>query len=149
MAATAVPLVESSTLPGVILVERVRRLVLLSVLLACGYGMFVRGQKQSCIGQASGPGACAELVLSPSPLVFVAAAVIVLLSLKRVVHHAASDDDARRILGRAATGVVVLFVVATVVSLTWLALVPVPDPGEPYAIAFPFPFASGELRMTP
>lgn len=149
MAATAVPLIESSTLPGVILVERVRRLVLLSVLLACGYGMFVRGQKQSCIGQTSGPSACTELIMSPSPLVFVAAAVIVLISLKRVVHHAASDDDARRILGRAATGVVVLFVVATVVSLTWLALVPVPDPAGPYAIVFPFPFASGEFRASP
>ncbi|EPD85012.1 hypothetical protein HMPREF1529_01622 [Microbacterium sp. oral taxon 186 str. F0373] len=149
MAATAVPLVESSTLPGVVLVERVRRLILLSVLLACGYGMFVRGQKQSCIGQPSGPAACTELIMSPSPLVFVAAAVIVLISLKRVVHHAASDDDARRILGRAATGVVVLFVVATVVSLTWLALVPVPDPAGPYAIVFPFPFASGEFRASP
>jgi hypothetical protein len=48
----------------------------------------------------------------------------------------------------AATGVVV-FVVATVVSLTWLALVPVPDPAGPYAIVFPFPFASGEFRASP
>lgn len=59
------------------------------------------------------------------------------------------DDDVRRILGRAATGVVVLFAVAMVVSLTWLAPVPVPDAAGPYAIVFPFPFASGELRMTP
>lgn len=149
MPAMTVPLADSSTLPGVVLVERVRRLVLLSVLLAAGYGTFVRGQKQSCIGQPSGPAACAELIMSPSPLVFVAAAVIVLISLQRVVRRAPSDDDARRILGRAATGVVVLFVVATVVSLTWLALVPVPDPAGPYAIVFPFPFASGEFRTSP
>lgn len=149
MPAMTVPLVESSTLPGVVLVERIRRLVLLSVILAVGYGMFVRGQKQSCIAQASGSATCSELVMSPSPLVFVAAAVIVLISLKRVVRAAASDDDARRILGRAATGVVVLFVVATAVSLTWLALVSLPDASGPYTIVFPFPFASGEFRSTP
>jgi len=149
MSATTVSLVESSTLPGVILVERIRRLVLLSVILAAGYGMFVRGQKQWCVGHDSSPASCSEIVMSPSPLVFVAAAVIVLIALKRVVRAAATDDDARRILGRAATGVILLFVVATVVSLTWLAVVPVPDASGPYTVFFPFPFASGEVHTLP
>ncbi len=145
MPATTVPLVESSTLPGVVLVERIRRLVLLSVILAVGYGMFVRGQKQWRLGAAGDW----QLEMRPSPLIFAAAIVIVLVALRRVVRIAETDDDARRILGRAAYGIVALFVIGAVVSFTWFALVQAPDGSNPYTTFFPFPFATGALTTTP
>jgi len=134
-----------SAIPGAAVVERIRGLVWFALVLSTGYGLLVRGVKQSCFPGGVEPSTCAEIQMGPSPLVWLAAAAIVLVALRRVTRVARSEVEAIRLLDRASHTITALIVVA----FTWFAVVGVPDVTGPYSIVFPFPFATGDVHTLP
>ncbi len=153
----------AATVPGAVLIARIRRLLVVSMLGAVAYAMFMGGGKSYCAGGISGAGGfidgagqpttdapmCIQLALGPSPLVYLAIALIVLLALGRVL-RAGSESAALRTLDRAASGVLALVAVALVVSHVWFAVIPVADiDPRSFTIFSPFPLGSIEVTTAP
>ena len=91
---------------------------------------------------------CIDMVLKPSPLVFLGIALIVLLALGRVL-KATGDASAIRTLDRAAAGLMILVVGALVYSQIWFAMIPLNDfMSGTFAILAPFPFGFIDVSNT-
>ncbi|GAA2224670.1 cell division protein FtsK [Herbiconiux moechotypicola] len=142
------------SLPGRAIISRIRRLVIVTVLVGALYGMLAVASAGRCVGGAAEQPAdensgCIDLVLKPSPLVFVALAAIVVLALTRVLKSAQTEAQAIRTLDRASTAVIVVAVGSFAIALGWFALIPIGDwtPGAPYAFLYPFPFGVVELSF--
>ncbi|WP_203135625.1 hypothetical protein [Microbacterium sp. JZ31] len=151
-----------AALPGAALVQRIRRVAILSVIGALIYAALMRGSKGYCAGGTDPAGGfldaagrpvdeappCVQLTLGPSPLVFLGIALIVLLALGRVL-RAADEAAALRVLDRAAIAVCALIVIAIVVSNVWFQLIPLEDlmTGS-FSFFSPFPFGSIDVAHT-
>lgn len=144
----------AASLPGAVVIGRIRRVLITSLIAAVLYPAFMRSSAGSCAGGVDGDGGfvdaagraineaprCVQLTLSPSPLVYVGIALIVLVGIGRVT-KAPNESAALRTLDRSAVAVGLLVAVAIVVSQVWLRLVPVEDFLAGSASVFnPFPF---------
>lgn len=92
---------------------------------------------------------CIDLMLRPSPLVYIAIAAIVLLALGKVM-KAGDERGALKDLNRAAIGVGALVAVAIVVSHVWFFLIPMEGfTSGSWTVVSPFPFGNIDVTTTP
>ncbi|MEV8212861.1 hypothetical protein [Leifsonia sp. NPDC077715] len=89
---------------------------------------------------------CIQLMLQPSPVVYLAIALTVVIALGRAA-RAVDVDAALRTLNRAVIIVVAIAVVSMVVAILWFQAIP--SPAERGTILFPFPFGGGTMTTTP
>lgn len=150
-------------LPGVEIVARIRRLLVVGLLAALGYSMFMTGSKGFCPGGVTGAGgfidadgnptdvapSCVSLTLRPSPLILAAIAVIVLWALTKVLRSAVDVADAVRILDRTAAAIAILAVASAVISWIWFAMIPITDWDGTGSFLYPFPFGSVDMQISP
>ena len=151
-----------SSLPGREIVSRIRRLVVVGVLAALGYSMFMTASKGYCPGGVSTDGfvdaagdptdvapSCLNLTLQPSPLILAGIAVIIFWALTRVLRVAVDAPAAIRIIDRAAAVISILAVASVVISQVWFALIPITDWDGTGAFFYPFPFGAVDMQITP
>ncbi|GGM37278.1 hypothetical protein [Microbacterium saperdae] len=154
---------QTSALAGAPVIARIRRVLILAVVAALVYPMFMVASSGYCPGGVDGNGGfidasgqpvdealpCVQLTLGPSPLVYVGIALIVLLALGRVL-RASDEPTALRTLDRAAIGVGALVVVAVIVSVVWFSLIPLDQFSSGSISVFsPFPFGVIDVDVTP
>lgn len=154
---------QASSLPGVEIIARVRRLLLVGLAAAAGYSMFMTSYKGYCPGGVASDGSftdaagnatdtaplCVSLLLQPSVLVFIAIAAIAFAAITMVLRRAADIPSAIRYLDRAAAAIVILAVVSVVISQIWFAMIPITDWDGTGTFFYPFPFGSVELTTEP
>lgn len=144
-------------------IGRIRRLLILSVLVAIVFPAFMSGTRGLCPGgpgmdggfiDASGRSVdeapmCVQLTLGPSPLLYLGIAVIVVLAVGRV-GKAVDRSAALRTLDRAAIGVCALVVAAIVISQVWFQLIPLEGfTSGSWSVFSPFPFGVIDVDVTP
>ncbi|MGD2204339.1 hypothetical protein [Microbacterium maritypicum] len=150
-------------LPGVLVIARIRRLLILAVIAALVYPTLMVASRATCPGGIDGSGGfidasgrpvdeaplCVQLTLGPSPLVYVGIAAIVLVALGRVM-KASDEHGALKVLNRAAIGVGALVIVAIVVSRVWFFLIPMEGfTSGSWTVFSPFPFGNIDVTTTP
>lgn len=145
-----------SALPGASVIARIRRLLIVTGLVAVGYAAFTTSSRGTCVGapatqQGEQVGSCIALTLGPSPLMLIAFVVVVIMALGRVLRHALTEADAIRILDRTALTVGIVAVASVVIANVWFQLIPIEtyDPIGGYRFFFPFPFGSVDVVTTP
>ncbi|MDQ0646567.1 hypothetical protein QFZ53_000763 [Microbacterium natoriense] len=155
--------VASSALPGATVIEKIRRLVIVSVIAAFAYAVFMTANRGYCAGgfdaqggfiDASGRAVdqaprCVELTLGASPLLYAGIALFVVLAIGRAT-NASTAMATRRSLNRSAFVVVGIVVFAIVVSQMWFQLVPIEGFASGGGSIFsPFPFGIIDVETTP
>ncbi|WP_426171505.1 hypothetical protein [Microbacterium sp. DWRC1-3] len=150
-------------LPGVLVIARIRRLLILAVIAALVYPTLMVASRATCPGGIDGSGGfidapgrpvdeaplCVQLTLGPSPLVYVGIAAIVLVALGRVM-KASDEHGALKVLNRAAIGVGALVIVAIVVSRVWFFMIPMEGfTSGSWTVFSPFPFGNIDVTTTP
>lgn len=155
--------VVSTALPGAAVVGMIRRLVIVSVIAAFAYAVFMTANRGYCAGGFDGQGGfvdasgraadeaprCVQLTLGPSPLLYAGIALLVVLAISRAM-KASTAMAARRSLNRSAFVVVGIVVFAIVVSQVWFGLVPIEGfASESWSILSPFPFGAIDVEITP
>lgn len=154
---------DAAGIPGIALVGKIRRVLIVSLIAALAYASLMVSSLSYCPGGFDGNGGyidaegrpvdyapqCVDLALKPSPLVFVAIALIVFLAIGRVM-KASDEATAQRTLDRAAIAVALLVVLAVVVSWVWFRMVPVEEfTAGTASILSPFPFGLIDVETTP
>ncbi|MFK4730482.1 hypothetical protein ROT00_12400 [Agromyces mediolanus] len=152
-----------STLPGATIIRRIRRLLLWGLGTALVYAGLSAASKGLCRGGVSGDGGfvdgdgqtssavplCVNLVLRPSPIVYVAIAAIVLIALTLVLRRAVDEASALRTLDRAV--ILIVAVTAAWLALTLVSFMSIPldswDGGEQFWI--PFTFGNVDIDVSP
>ncbi|WP_017202923.1 hypothetical protein [Microbacterium algeriense] len=150
-------------LPGIAIIAKIRRVLILAVIAALVYPSVMVASQTYCPGGVDGSGGfidasgqptdeapvCIELTLAPSPLVYIGIAAIVLLALGRVMK--ANDESAAvQTLDRAGLGMGVFVVVAIVVSHVWFSLIPMESfSAHSWSVVSPFPFGNIDVTTTP
>lgn len=163
--ADGAPPVVASPLPGAALVARIRRLLVVAVVAGLAYATVTVANKVYCPGGFDAGGGfvdadgrptpvapqCIDMMLGPSPLLYVAVGIIVFVALGRVLRRAVTVLDALRILNRTTIAVGVVFAASAVISLAWFAFIPIEDfdPAGSYMFLYPFPFGSVTIEITP
>ncbi len=154
---------QASSLPGVEVIARVRRLLLIGLAAAAGYSIFMTSNKGYCPGGVTADGSftdaagnvtdtaplCVSLSLHPSPLVFIAIAAIAFAAITMVLRRAADIPSAIRYLDRAAAVIAILAVASVVISQIWFAMIPITDWDGTGTFFYPFPFGLVELTTEP
>lgn len=154
---------EASSLPGVEIVARIRRLLVVGLVAAVGYSMFMTGSKGYCPGGVNADGSfidaagnttdtapmCVTLTLQPSWLVFFAIAAVAFGALTMVLRRAADVSSAIQYLDRAAAAIAILTVASVAISQIWFAMIPITDWDGTGTFFYPFPFGSVELETEP
>lgn len=150
-------------LPGVLVIARIRRLLILAVIAALVYPTLMVASRTTCPGGIDGSGGfidgagrpvdeaplCIQLTLGPSPLVYAGIAAIVLIALGRVM-KASDEHGALKVLNRAAIGVGALVAVAIVISHVWFFLIPMEGfTSDSWTVVSPFPFGNIDVTTTP
>ncbi|WKT90697.1 hypothetical protein QYR02_07150 [Microbacterium maritypicum] len=150
-------------LPGVQVIARIRRLLILAVIAALVYPALMVASRATCPGGIDGSGGfidgsglpvdeaplCIQLTLGPSPLVYAGIAAIVLIALGRVM-KASDEHGALKVLNRAAIGVGALVAVAIVISHVWFFLIPMEGfTSDSWTVVSPFPFGNIDVTTTP
>lgn len=153
----------SAALPGVTVIARIRRVLIVAASAAVLFPAFMSSSKGYCPGgfdenggfiDATGKSVeeapqCVQLTLAPGPLVFVGIALIVLIAIGRVM-KATDEHAALRTLDRSAIAVAALVVVAIVVSQVWFQMVPLDDFNDgSWSLFSPFPFGNINVEITP
>ncbi|MEJ1088815.1 hypothetical protein WDU99_10840 [Microbacterium sp. Mu-80] len=151
----------ATSLPGVEVVARIRRLLVVGVIAALGYSMFMPASKGYCPGGVTAEGfidaagdptdvapSCVSLTLQPSPLIFAAIAVIAFWALTRVMRHAADVPSAIRVIDRSAAAIIIVAVASVAISQIWFALIPITDWDGTGAFFYPFPFGSVDMVIS-
>jgi hypothetical protein len=157
---TAVP---GSGLPGVQVIAKIRRLLIVAGIVALVYPSVMVASQTYCPGGIDGSGGfidasgqptdeapvCIELTLAPSPLVYVGIAATVLLTLGRVM-KANDEAGALQTLNRAVIGITALVGIGVVVAHVWFSLIPVEGfTAHSWSIVHPFPFGTIDVTTTP
>lgn len=156
-------LLKTSSLPGVEIVARVRRLLAVGLAAAAGYSLFMTSGKGYCPGGVTADGGftdaagnatetaplCVNLSLQPSALIFIAIAAIAFAAITMVLRRAADVPSALRYLDRASAAISILAVASVVISQIWFAMIPITDWDGTGTFFYPFPFGSVELRTEP
>jgi hypothetical protein len=141
------------------LLRRARSLVLWAVGAAILYSALV-ASKGSCPGGFTTDGGfldangdpttvhpqCVQLMLQPSPVIYLAIALTVILALSRAA-RAADMELALRTMNRGVIVAVAIAVVSMLVAFVWFAASPMPTVGG--TVIFPFPFGGGTMTVTP
>ncbi|QDE36009.1 hypothetical protein FIV50_15160 [Microbacterium foliorum] len=154
---------QASSLPGVEIIARVRRLLVVALAAAAGYSIFMTSNKGHCPGGVAADGSfvgasgnatdtaptCVTLSLQPSALVFVAIAVIAFAAITLVLRRAADIPSALRYLDRAAAAIAILAVTSVVISQIWFVMIPITDWDGTGTFFYPFPFGSVDLTTEP
>lgn len=155
--------VASSALPGATVIGVIRRLVIVSVIAAFVYPVFMTASRGYCAGGFDGQGGfidasgravddaprCIQLALGPSPLLYVGIALLVVLAIGRAM-KAPDELTARRSLNRSAFAVVGIVVFAIVVSQVWFRLVSIEEfTSGSWSIFSPFPFGAIDVEIAP
>ncbi len=150
-------------LPGIAIIAKIRRVLILAVIAALVYPSVMVASQTYCPGGVDGSGGfidasgqptdeapvCIELTLAPSPLVYIGIAAIVLLALGRVM-KANDEAAALQTLNRAVIGIVVLVGIGVVVSHLWFSLIPMESfTAHSWSIVHPFPFGTIDVTTTP
>jgi hypothetical protein len=150
-------------LPGVAIVAKIRRVLIVAVIAALVFPTLMAASRTYCPGGIDGSGGfidasgqptdeapvCIELALAPSPLVYVGIAAIVLLTLGRVM-KANDEAAALQTLNRAVIGIVALVGIGVVVAHVWFSLIPVEGfTAHSWSIVHPFPFGTIDVTTTP
>lgn len=152
---------KASSLPGVEILARVRRLLVVGLVAAVGYSMFMTGSKGYCPGGVNTDGSfidaagnatdtapsCITLTLRPSGLVFVAIIVIAFSALTMVISRATDVASAIRYLDRATAVIAILAVASVVISQIWFRMIPITDWDGTGTFFYPFPFGSVDLEI--
>lgn len=152
-----------STLPGATIIRRIRRLLLWGLGTALVYTGLSAASKGLCRGGATGDGGyldadgrattavprCVDLVLRPSPVVYVAIAAIALIAITLVLRRSADEASALRTLDRAV--ILIVAVTAAWLALTLVSFMSIPldawDGGEQFWI--PFTFGNVDIDVSP
>ena len=156
-------LATGSLLPGAVIIARIRRLLVASIVAGILYSTITHASKSGCPGgvdangnfiDASGnptdiPPECVSLTLGPSPVILILMGVIVLWALGRVLRRAESEAAALRILDRAALAVGILAAVSVVVAQVWFALIPLGGIDGSGSYIWPFPFGVVDMQTMP
>ncbi|MGV8882092.1 MAG: hypothetical protein ACOH19_08040 [Rhodoglobus sp.] len=154
---------DTSSIPGAEVVARVRRLLVVGLVAAFGYSIFMTGSKGYCPGGVSADGSfvdaagnatdiaprCINLTLEPSWLVFLAVAAIACGALTMVLRRAADIHSAIRYLDRAAAAIAIIAGASVVISQIWFAMIPITDWDGTGTFFFPFPFGSVDVEIEP
>lgn len=154
---------KASSLPGVEIVARVRRLLVVGLVAAVGYSVFMTGSKGYCPGGVNTDGSfidaagnatdtapmCVNLTLQPSGLVFIAVAAVAFGAITMVLRRAADVPSAIRYLDRAAAAIAILTVASVAISQIWFAMIPITDWDGTGTFFYPFPFGSVKLDTEP
>jgi hypothetical protein len=158
------PSAPSTALPGTVVMQRMRKLLILALVSSLVYSMFVGASWGRCPGGSDGSGgfvdgsgnptdvapSCISLSLGPNPLIYVVIALIVIGALTSALKKARTEADALRYLDSAAAVISVLIVVCIVVSQIWFWNLPVDEwDGGPANFIYPFPFGSVTTVITP
>ncbi len=151
------------TLPGAVVIARIRRLIYVAVLAGVAYSILARGSKAGCPGGISADGGfldangdpsdiaptCVSLTLSPNPIILIVLVGIVIGALTRVLRWADDDASALRILDRAAAALVLVAAASGVIALVAFGLNPLYGLDGSGTYIWPFPFGAVDLDMTP
>ena len=141
------------------ILRRARALVLWALGAAVLYSSLV-ASRGSCPGGFSADGGlldangdattvqpqCVQLVLQPSPVVYLAIALTVVIALGRAA-RAADVEAALLTLNRAAFVAVGIAVVSMLVAILWFQGMPMPTGSG--TVLVPFPFGGGTMTVTP
>jgi len=131
---------------GVSLVRGIRRLLITVGLASLISSWLITASQGRCYPET---GACVDMQLSASPLLFVGFGIIVFVALGRIIDRNLDPFEASRVLARAGFVVKVTAAVAIVVAQVWFALVPMEDFAlRGGAIISPFPFGSIDVEFS-
>ena len=153
---------EDALLPGAEIIVGIRSLLIWAIVAAGMLALFLRGSMSSCSGGLSGDGGfvdsqgrpsdvapmCGSVIMSASPLVYVAIALIVLMSLTWILGRADTVDRALRIVNNARMIILVLTLVTFVVGYWAIMTLRVEDWNN-YSILIPFPFTTFDISTNP
>ena len=128
----------AAVLPGAAILVSVRRLLTWTLLSAIGYSMLMTGSRGTCsVGMTSGVapiepstgsvGAdplCVQLLLTPSPFVYVILMAIVLVGVVVASQKASTEAELHRILNRFAIIAAAFAAFCLIVSQIWFKLIP-------------------------
>lgn len=163
LAPTTPATVAATGLPGVAIIAEIRRVLITAMVAIFVYSTLMVASRSYCPGGVDGSGdfidsagqptdqapVCIDLMLRPSPLVYIGIAAIVLITLGRVM-KASDERAALRALNRAAIGIAALVAVAIIVSLVWFFLIPMEGfTSGSWTVISPFPFGSIDVTTTP
>ena len=151
------------SLPGVEIIARIRRLLVVGLVAAAGYSMCTTAGAGYCPGGVDADGGfidaagnatdtapmCITLTLRPSGLVFLAIAAIAFGAITLVLRRAVDVPSALRYLDRAAAAIVIITVASVVISQIWFALIPITEWDGTGAFFYPFPFGSVDMDTQP
>jgi hypothetical protein len=154
-----------SSVPGSVVIARIRRLIVRTVVVAIGYAVVTNAMRIACPGGFAGDGRfvdahgdvtsaapqCITATLAPSAYALIGMAVVVLWSLSRVLNSADSTASAVRILDRATRAVTLLGVACAVISHVWFSVLPFGDWNglDPFTYFLPFPFGAVTVEIAP
>ncbi|MBA8815492.1 hypothetical protein FHX48_000544 [Microbacterium halimionae] len=144
-------------------VARIRRLFIIGLVSAFIYSVFMTGSQGACLGGMTGDGgflnaageptdvapSCVQLVLRPSPLVFLSLIAVFLWAMSSLQRKAVTEAAALRTLRRAENIIMIVAVGALVIGQLWFWQIPVSEWDGTGTFFFPFPFASGEMTVSP
>jgi len=151
------------TLPGSAIVQRIRRLIVVTISAAILYSALLAGSKGGCAGGITASGmfvdqngdatdvapTCVNLALRPNPMMFLLFGAILLWAVHRVLRKAPDDASALRILDRAAVITGLLAVAAIVIANVWFALIPLYGIDGSGTYIWPFPFGAVDFQTSP
>lgn len=89
---------------------------------------------------------CVQLVLHPSPVIYLALALTVIIALTRAA-AAVDVAAAMQTMKRGAIVTVGIAVMAMVIAVLWFQATPIPATDG--TVIFPFPFGTGTMTVTP
>jgi len=153
-------------LPGAIVLARVRRLLILTLICSLVYSALTTASRTTCPGGFDGGGGyldgngdpteiaptCLSLSLQPNPLIFVVLALVVIGAISSALKKSTTETDALRYIDSAAAVVGVLVAVCVVVGHIWFWRLPASDwaGGDATLTAiYRLPFAVVETEISP
>jgi len=151
----------TAELPGAAILVSVCRLLMWALVSAIGYSMLMTGSRGACAGRMTSGDApvepstgtagtdqsCVQLLLTPSPFVYVVLMAIVLVGVVVASRKVSTEADLQRILNRVAIFSAAFAVFCLVVSQIWFALIPLDGWNGQGTFFTPYLVGDVELRV--
>lgn len=162
MSETLLQAPESSTIAGSRVIARIRRMLVVTTLIAVAYLMLVGGSKGQCFGGLGGDGGfvdlagnptdrvpqCVSLTLGPNPIMVLLMLAAVVWAIGRVLRSHQTEERALALLDRVQLVIGIVTVASIGIAAAWFWLgVPLDSlRGDSFFLLSPFPFGIVDVQ---
>ena len=142
-----------SSLPGATIIRRIRGMLLSAISTALVYSLIGNANKGACFDTVSEKAAvestCVNIVLQPSPFVFLAIAVAVIVAITLVLRPGRSEASALKIMDRTVIIIISGTLAWAAVTVVSFIAIPMEPPGLDGTFTIPFTFGNVDVDFTP